>query len=101
MKDFIENVQREVSDCDGRFYKKPTKIVTHKYSECAAILVRFKYAGESSYANQLIGFCYTDEDTQKYLKIDDLFLELNELRLILLGINLQDANPSTRRDLFN
>ena len=71
MKDFVESVQREVSDCDGRFYKKPTKVITHKYSECAAILIRFKNAGEPSYPNQFIGFCYTDEATEKYLNLDD------------------------------
>jgi hypothetical protein len=45
MKEFLDSVKQEVSDCDGRYYKKPTKTITHKYSELAAILIRFKLIG--------------------------------------------------------
>lgn len=72
MKEFVENVRREVSDCDGRFYRNPTKTITHKFSECCAILVRFKHMGEPSYPTQFIGFCYADSDETKYAKIEDL-----------------------------
>ena len=41
----MDAVKQEIADCDGRYYKKPTKTISHKYSELAAILVRFKVIG--------------------------------------------------------
>ena len=87
MKDFLESVLREVGDCDGRYYKKPTKSITHKYSELAAILLRFKNAGDPSYPNQYIGFCYTDEEIQKYANLEELEQEalVDRFDLKMLG----------------
>lgn len=92
MKEFVENVRREVSDCDGRFYRNPTKTITHKFSECCAILVRFKHIGEPSYPTQFIGFCYADSDETKYAKIEDLGEEELAARLDLkmLGRDLTE-----------
>ena len=72
MKEFLDSVKQEVSDTDGRYYKKPTKTITHKYSELAAILIRFKVIGQPDYSNQFISFGYTDDQVEKYAKIDDM-----------------------------
>ena len=72
MKEFLDSVKQEVSDCDGRYYKKPTKTITHKYSELAAILIRFKLIGQPDYSNQFISFGYIDDQVEKYAKIDDM-----------------------------
>ena len=72
MKEFLDAVKQEIADTDGRYYKKPTKTITHKYSELAAILIRFNVLGQTDYPNQFIGFGYVEDQIEKYAKIDEM-----------------------------
>ena len=72
IKEFLDSVKYEIAETDGRYYKKPTKTITHKYSELAAILVRFNVLGQTDYPNQFIGFGYVEDQIEKYAKIDEM-----------------------------